>query len=95
MIITVMYDITENKERKGVVDTLEEFGFYRLQKSVFIGNIDKALYKTLSVSMSRFLKRGDKIYILPLTKWCLSNILTAGTNLRYILSVVRKNEFTI
>ncbi|WP_319371676.1 CRISPR-associated endonuclease Cas2 [uncultured Ilyobacter sp.] len=95
MIITVMYDISENKIRKNVVETLEEFGFYRLQKSVFIGNIDKELRKSLSVYMSRFLKREDKIYIIPLTKWCMSHILTAGNDVRPIFSVIRKNQFTV
>jgi CRISPR-associated protein Cas2 len=95
MIIAVMYDISGNKIRNDVVKTLEEFGFYRVQKSVFMGNIDKELYKTLSVSMSRFLRVGDKIYLIPLTKWCMRNILTAGINIKSILSVVNKNEFSI
>ena len=46
MKLLVFYDIVETRNRNNIVYALESYGFYRVQKSVFMGNINENKYKS-------------------------------------------------
>ena len=95
MKVMVLYDITENNVRNVVVNTLEEFGFYRLQKSVFIGNLKENIYKSFLAYVGRHVGGENKVYIVPMTDNSYKNIQTLGESKKYVLGILRKNQFEI
>ena len=40
MLVWVVYDIVENRIRKKVSDSCKNYGLYRVQKSVFLGDLN-------------------------------------------------------
>nr|HML25473.1 CRISPR-associated endonuclease Cas2 [Methanomethylovorans sp.] len=40
MLVWVIYDIAENSTRKKVSDRCKDYGLYRVQKSVFLGDLN-------------------------------------------------------
>lgn len=93
MKLLVFYDISETKYRNLVVKSLEEFGFYRLQKSVFMGNINESKYRTFQLELRSHIMRTDLLYLVPVNDNSFRNIMTLGTNLHDIFQVIKKNEF--
>lgn len=66
MIYWVMYDITENKIRNRAVRACKDKGLYRVQKSIFIGDLNKNQKDELKIIMERLVDEStDSIYIFP------------------------------
>jgi CRISPR-associated protein Cas2 len=63
----ISYDISSSKKRYRVVKTLEEFGCYRIQKSVYFFDGSEDLIKKLRKSIMGYF-RGDSLLIIPLEK---------------------------
>lgn len=81
MIYLVMYDIIENKKRTSIANICKDFGLYRIQKSVFIGDLSKAekeTFKILNLSMIDNLK--DSLYIIPIDRDLAIEIETLGVS---------------
>jgi CRISPR-associated protein Cas2 len=70
MYFLICYDIEKNRQRTKVSNKLIEFGFYRLQYSVFMGAISRTLMKKLQgwlkKESDKFIKPEDSILILRL-----------------------------
>ena len=41
MLTWFIYDISDDKVRNNIVKIAREYGLYRVQKSVFLGNVNK------------------------------------------------------
>lgn len=69
MLIWVMYDIVENKIRSKLAKKCKEEGLYRVQKSVFFGEINKTQLKELKVFTKDLIALDkDSVYIFPMSK---------------------------
>lgn len=69
MLIWVLYDITENKIRNKAVKACKNKGLYRVQKSVFLGSLNKNDKDELRIIMEDIIdKTTDSVYIFPSDK---------------------------
>ena len=66
MLIWVIYDISKDKRRTKIAKTCEEYGLYRIQKSVFLGNLPPQCTDEIA-EFSRELidEETDAVFILP------------------------------
>lgn len=73
MNIWVIYDIASSKagqkRRKKIIKEIEEFGLYRVQKSVFLGNIEKNRLDELVLFSQELIDvEKDSVYLFPMCK---------------------------
>ena len=67
MLVWVIYDIIENKVRSKVAKACKGAGIYRVQKSVFLGELDKNQIDQLTLKIKSFInKNKDSVYIFPM-----------------------------
>ncbi|URA11170.1 CRISPR-associated endonuclease Cas2 [Thermospira aquatica] len=92
MIVYIVYDIEStkagNRRRNKIVKKLETIGLYRIQKSVFVGNINKNEIDEMAVFCERLIKEAlkneerdalsDKIYIFPVSQENFENVRMIG-----------------
>ena len=66
MLTWFIYDITDDKIRSNIVKIAREYGLYRVQKSVFLGNIEKdEIDQIIKESKKVIDLREDSVYIFP------------------------------
>jgi CRISPR-associated endonuclease Cas2 len=78
MILLAFYDIESNKIRTKVANGLEKIGFTRIQKSVFAGRPKVESLNRLLKNFLPKLKPFDKLFLTPITKTQLKNMVKAG-----------------
>jgi CRISPR-associated protein Cas2 len=89
-VFLVMYDITSNKVRRLVANHLEQKGFQRVQKSVFLGSINTATYNELVAdirAINGFYENKDSFIFLPVNMSILANSHFIGRELDFQLAV--------
>ena len=69
MLTWLIYDITSNRARKKVADACKNQGLYRVQKSVFLGDLNSNRTDEL-IELSRNLinVETDSLYVMPMCK---------------------------
>lgn len=81
MFIWVIYDVKQNKTRNRVIKQCIKSGLYRVQKSVFFGNIETADLKPLKLMLKYIIdKEEDSIYIFPMNKKHLDDARFIGVS---------------
>ncbi|AKB26320.1 CRISPR-associated protein Cas2 [Methanosarcina sp. MTP4] len=83
MLLWLIYDITDNSLRYRVCETCKDFGLFRVQKSVFFGELDADKTASILDKMEDILNdenktEHDSVLILPVCRACLSKMLAAG-----------------
>jgi len=69
MLVWVVYDIEKNSVRARVAKTCKNAGIYRVQKSVFLGNLNNNQIDELSLKVKSLLNaETDSAYIFPMCK---------------------------
>ena len=69
MLTWVIYDISKDKTRNKVAKLCLEAGIYRVQKSVFLGDLNSTQLKELKISIEDIYNADeDSIYIFPMCK---------------------------
>lgn len=69
MLTWVMYDISKTKIRNKVVKACEKIGIYRVQYSVWLGEINKTKRKELSCQIDELIEKDtDRVYIFPMCR---------------------------
>ena len=67
MLVWVIYDISKDKPRKRLADKAIEQGLERVQKSVFLGNIDQNLIDELVIYAEEQINvDNDSVYVFPM-----------------------------
>ena len=67
MLVWIIYDISSDKTRNKISKLCLKKGLSRVQKSVFLGNIDETKVKScVTESESLIDKKTDSIYVFPL-----------------------------
>lgn len=84
MKVVVSYDIIENKKRQKVIDTLEGYGFVRVQKSVFLGDIKIRKVRKLLFELSGVIDlEKDALCILNICEKCYGKGIFISRNMNY------------
>ena len=67
MITWVVYDISNDKARNKVAKICKDYGLYRVQKSAFLGDINKNQKDELLLRCKDIAdKETDSVYIFPM-----------------------------
>jgi CRISPR-associated protein Cas2 len=77
MIYIISYDISNCKYRNKASKILEKIGV-RLQKSIFIVDLNKNQCNEIQNKLAKLIDNGDSIVFLPLCRNCFDNALTYG-----------------
>lgn len=78
-LVWVIYDISKNKIRNKVIKATEEAGLYRVQKSVFLGTINRTLLDELVLKVKDLIdEETDSVYIFPMCEPDFKKVITAG-----------------
>lgn len=73
MLFWLIYDIGENKIRNKIASKCKNYGLFRVQKSSFIGNLNKNRAEMLILEIKELdLKQKDCIFLIPACKSCFS-----------------------
>lgn len=83
LLLLITYDIASDKGRTKLAKQLEQYGFTRLQFSVFAGTATQARWKKWEPVITRlfnaFFEEGDKLYIIPQSAKCFRQTIQTGT----------------
>ncbi len=67
MLVWVIYDITDTKIRNHISKSCKNYGLYRVQKSVFLGTLNKNEIDELSIFCEDTIDdTSDSVYIFPM-----------------------------
>lgn len=94
MVVLITYDITSNKIRKKVSDYLEGIGCERIQKSVFLGQIDKRSFREIQetvYALQQSYENEDSIVFLPVSESELMGMRMVGKEIDMTFALKRQN----
>jgi len=67
MLTWVVYDIVENKIRSKVAKVCKEYGLYRVQKSAFLGDMNRNQIDELVLRCKELTNNEkDSVYVFPM-----------------------------
>jgi CRISPR-associated protein Cas2 len=67
MLLWVIYDIVDTKKRNKIARACKGYGLYRVQKSAFLGNLNRNEIDELSLRCEDIIdKEADSVYIFPM-----------------------------
>lgn len=67
MLTWFIYDISDNKVRNDIVKIAREYGLYRVQKSVFLGNVNKNKMDEIILESKKVINlKEDSVYIFSM-----------------------------
>lgn len=73
MLIWVIYDIVKDKTRNKVIRKCKNVGLYRVQKSVFLGDVEENVLDELKVQLEDMIDlENDSVYVFPMSKAALN-----------------------
>ena len=79
MLTWVVYDISENKIRNRIVKLCKGYGLYRVQKSVFLGDLNKNQLDSLALESEHIIDIDtDSTYVFPMCEDCFKKIKLLG-----------------
>jgi len=79
MIVWVLYDIKDDKARNKVAKVCKQSGLYRVQFSVFLGNLNTNEKDTLELIIQGLInEEEDSVYIFPMSKNELNDTVLLG-----------------
>lgn len=79
MICWVLYDIGDDKARQQAAKCCKQAGLYRVQFSVFLGELERTRKDTLQLQLESLINMDkDKVYLFPMTKQELQQTVLLG-----------------
>lgn len=78
-LVWIIYDIGSDKARRKVVKLLKVAGLYRVQKSVFLGTVERNRMDELQLHIEELIKpEKDSVYLFPLCDSDFKKVITLG-----------------
>jgi CRISPR-associated protein Cas2 len=69
MLIWVIYDIELNRTRNHIARKCKDVGLYRVQKSVFLGEVEDNQLDELKLVLGDMInKEKDSVYVFPMSR---------------------------
>jgi CRISPR-associated protein Cas2 len=96
MLFFVMYDIESNKVRNQIVKYLIRKGCFRVQKSIFLADLEHAVYQEIKddlADVQACYENEDSILVVPISTDYLQAMRIIGKNIN--LDLVLKNKNTL
>jgi len=79
LLVWVIYDITENRARQKVSDRCKNYGLYRVQKSVFLGDLNSNDRDSLGIECEELINTdSDSVYIFPMDDQSFKKVQLIG-----------------
>ncbi|HDL01528.1 MAG TPA: CRISPR-associated endonuclease Cas2 [candidate division Zixibacteria bacterium] len=79
MIVWVIYDITDDKVRSKVARICLDYGLYRVQKSVFLGDLNTNERDSLALECEELIDGDvDSVYVFPMDDKSFKKIKLIG-----------------
>ncbi|MBK8043739.1 MAG: CRISPR-associated endonuclease Cas2 [Haliscomenobacter sp.] len=79
MICWVIYDIENDKARNQVAKCCKQAGLYRVQLSVFLGELEPTRKDALHLQLEALINPDrDKVYLFPMSKQELQQTVLLG-----------------
>jgi len=94
MICFIMYDITNNRIRTKVAEYLEEKGCVRVQKSIFLGQIERRVYREIQETLHTIqtsYENNDSIFFVPVSEDEIRAMRVIGENIDMQFVLGRQN----
>jgi CRISPR-associated protein Cas2 len=78
-LVWVIYDITEDRPRGKIAKLCKEAGLYRVQKSVFLGSIERNRLDELDMQIEDHMdEETDSVYIFPMCQPDFKKVILKG-----------------
>ena len=79
MLVWLIYDISNDKTRSNISKTALKYGLQRVQKSVFLGTINKNSLDELILKSERIIdEETDSLYAFPMCKTDFKSVILRG-----------------
>ena len=78
MLIWVIYDISENRIRSRVAAICKNDGLFRVQKSAFLGDLNRNESDSLALECKGIIEESDSVYVFPMCEDCFDKIKLIG-----------------
>jgi CRISPR-associated protein Cas2 len=78
MLVWVIYDISENKIRSRVAKLCKGYGLFRVQKSAFLGDLNRNEADSLALECEGTIEESDSVYVFPMCEDCFGKIKLIG-----------------
>jgi len=78
MLIWVIYDISENRIRSRVAAICKNDGLFRVQKSAFLGDLNRNESDSLALECEGIIEESDSVYVFPMCEDCFDKIKLIG-----------------
>lgn len=79
MLTWVIYDIAENNVRSKVAKICKAYGLYRVQKSVFLGELNTNDLDSIALEAEGLIDTDiDSVYVFPMCNDCFKKIKLKG-----------------
>ncbi|HUS75473.1 MAG TPA: CRISPR-associated endonuclease Cas2 [Methanothrix sp.] len=79
MLVWVIYDISENRIRSRVAKLCKNYGLFRVQKSAFLGDLNRNQSDSLALECEAVIEETDSVYVFPMCEDCFDKIKLIGT----------------
>lgn len=78
-LVWIIYDIVDNKTRTKIAKACKNKGLYRVQKSAFLGKLNKNQIDELrTISEDIISPEIDSVYIFPMCEGDFKNVILLG-----------------
>ncbi len=78
-LVWILYDVVENKPRSRIARLCKEAGLYRVQKSVFLGTIERNRIDELRLAIEAWSNDEiDSVYIFPMCEQDFKKVVLLG-----------------
>ena len=78
-LVWIIYDIVENKPRTKIAKLCKQAGLYRVQKSVFLGTIERNRLDELRLEIMEWVTvEVDSVYIFPMCEPDFKKVILLG-----------------
>ena len=78
MLVWVIYDISENRYRSRVAKICKNYGLFRVQKSAFLGDLNRNESDSLTLECEVTIEESDSVYVFPMCEDCFDKIKLIG-----------------
>lgn len=78
MLVWVIYDISENRIRSRVAKICKGYGLFRVQKSAFLGDLNRNEADSLALECEAIIDGSDSVYVFPMCEDCNDRIKLIG-----------------
>jgi len=78
MLVWVIYDISDNRIRSLVAKLCKNYGLFRVQKSAFLGDLNRNESDSLALECEAAIEESDSVYVFPICDDCFDKIKLIG-----------------